>query len=206
GSPAMDQASTPDYEFEGFRLDTALHTLFSPAGAPVPLPSRAFETLKYLVERGGELVDKTALMKAVWPRAVVEENNLSQCIVTLRRALGEAAGERRFILTVPGRGFKFVAPVNVVPRLRFEPPAAAPTQAPREPGAVLTPTTGGWRRWLAAAIVCGLIVAVIGAFFWRRPQPVTVPAEYQALTDVADTATSPALSADGHMLIYIRGG
>ena len=60
-------------------------------------------------------------MKAVWPRAVVEENNLSQCIFTLRKVLGEAAGERRFILTVPGRGYKFVASVTVVSNGRYEP-------------------------------------------------------------------------------------
>ncbi|HXP66615.1 MAG TPA: transcriptional regulator, partial [Steroidobacteraceae bacterium] len=111
----MDQSSTPSYEFAGFRLDTVQQVLSSPAGEPIALPSRAFETLRYLVERAGELVEKSTLMKAVWPRAMVEENNLNQCIFTLRRVLGEAAGERRFILTVPGRGFKFVAAVTVIP-------------------------------------------------------------------------------------------
>jgi DNA-binding winged helix-turn-helix (wHTH) protein len=69
----MDQTSTPSYEFEG-------QVLSSPTGEPVALPSRAFETLRYLVERSGQLVEKSALMQAVWPRAVVEENNLNQCI------------------------------------------------------------------------------------------------------------------------------
>src|SRR3974377_2025979 len=117
-STGMDEISTPDYEFEGFRLDTALQVLVSPSGQPIALPSRAFEPLRHLVGRAGELVERSSLMRAVWPRTVVEENNLSQCIVTLRRALGEEAGERRFILTIPGRGFKFVAPVRVVPRAR----------------------------------------------------------------------------------------
>src|SRR5271170_3239477 len=126
----MDQTSTPSYEFEGFRLDTVLQVLSSPTGEPVTLPSRVFETLRYLVERSGELVEKSTLMKAVWPRTVVEENNLSQCIFTLRKVLGEAAGERRFILTVPGRGFKFVAPVNVIPNVRNEPLTRAASSDP----------------------------------------------------------------------------
>jgi DNA-binding winged helix-turn-helix (wHTH) protein/Tol biopolymer transport system component len=202
----MDQISTPDYEFDGFRLDTALQILFAPTGDPVPLPSRAFETLKYLVERSGELVDKADLMKAVWPRAVVEENNLSQCIVTLRRTLGEAAGERRFILTVPGRGFKFVAPVTVVPHVRFEASAAPPpSNAPDESA----PTPSARRRSrarLGVAVTGGVLVAIIAAaLVWRGTEPVTVPAEYEALTDVVDSATAPVLSADGHMMAFVRG-
>ena len=111
----MDQISKPDYEFEGYRLDATLQTLFCPTGDPIPLPSRAFATLRYLVERSGEIVEKSALMNEVWPRTVVAENNLNQCIRTLRKVLGESAGDRHFILTVPGRGFKFVAPVRAVP-------------------------------------------------------------------------------------------
>src|SRR5262245_32129942 len=112
---AMDQLNThTDYEFAGFRLDTVLQVLVSPAGEPIALPARAFEALLFLVERAGELVDKRSLMRALWPNTVVEENNLNQCVLAIRKALGETAGERRFVLTVPGRGFKFVAPVRAV--------------------------------------------------------------------------------------------
>ena len=86
----MDQTSTPSYVFEGFRLDTVLQVLSAPTGEPIALPSRAFETLRYLVERSGELVEKSTLMKAVWPHAVVEEN---QCILPCP-VFGE---KRRFI-------------------------------------------------------------------------------------------------------------
>ena len=111
----MDQLNTQtDYEFGGFRLDTVLQVLVAGSGEPIALPARAYDALRYLVERAGELVDKPALMRAVWPNTVVEDNNLNQCILALRKALGETAGERRFILTVPGRGFKFVAPVRPV--------------------------------------------------------------------------------------------
>ena len=109
----MDHITKVDYEFEGFRLDSNLQVLICPTGDSVSLPSRAFATLRYLVERSGEIVEKSALMNEVWPTTVVAENNLNQCILTLRKVLGESAGDRHFILTVPGRGYKFVAPVRV---------------------------------------------------------------------------------------------
>jgi TolB-like protein/DNA-binding winged helix-turn-helix (wHTH) protein/Flp pilus assembly protein TadD len=97
------------FEFGGFRLDAAQRSLHGPDGAPIQLPSRAFDVLLFLVERPGELIDKSVILKAVWPTTVVEEGNLSQCIYTLRRALGDDASEHRFIATVPGRGYQFVA-------------------------------------------------------------------------------------------------
>jgi DNA-binding winged helix-turn-helix (wHTH) protein len=192
-----DDSTALDYEFGGFRLDTAMQVLYSPAGTAVPLPSRAFATLLLLVERAGETVDKSVLMAKVWPTTVVAENNLSQCILVLRNTLGESAGERRFILTVPGRGFRFVAPVRVVPRGHAAPPAPPVPSVPAlRHGAML---------WLAA----GLILTAFGAglWLWRgHRQPVTDPAEYLPLTDVTDTAVAPVLSPDGRMLAFIRNG
>jgi DNA-binding winged helix-turn-helix (wHTH) protein/dipeptidyl aminopeptidase/acylaminoacyl peptidase len=201
----MDDSTSLDYEFEGFRLDTALQVLVSPAGEALPLPSRAFATLRYLVERAGETVDKSVLMANVWPTTVVAENNLNQCILALRRVFGEAAGARRFILTIPGRGFRFVAPVRVVPRGHAAPQetAASLPAAPRGP----LPAPRSWRgaRWLAAAVLCAVLG--LGLWLWLgHPQAVTDPAEYLQLTDVTDTAVAPVLSADGRMLAFIRNG
>ena len=83
-------------------------------GQPISLPPKAFETLLYFVERRGELLEKTAIMKAVWPNIIVEENSLNQNISIIRRALGERPGEHRFIVTEPGRGYRFVAEVSAV--------------------------------------------------------------------------------------------
>jgi TolB-like protein/DNA-binding winged helix-turn-helix (wHTH) protein len=106
------EAGTEVYVFAGFSLDHRRRLLFGPDGQPVHLSPRAFDTLQYLVEHPNQLVDKRTLMKAVWPNAVVEENNLNQHISAVRRALGEAHGEHRFVVTVQGRGFQFVAPVT----------------------------------------------------------------------------------------------
>jgi DNA-binding winged helix-turn-helix (wHTH) protein len=81
---------------------------------PVPLHPKAFDILLVLVERSETVVPKDHLMKAVWPETFVEESNLAQNIFVLRKTLGDAVGENRFIVTVPGRGYRFAEKVQVV--------------------------------------------------------------------------------------------
>lgn len=108
-------ASRFTYEFGDFRLDAARRLLLPKNGErALPLTARAFDTLLYLVERPGKLLSKATLMSAIWPDVVVEENSLNQNISLLRRVLGESPGEYRFIVTIPGRGYRFVADVQTV--------------------------------------------------------------------------------------------
>src|SRR5215468_3444031 len=100
------------YEFGDFRLDTAKRLLSRLDGTTVPVTPRVFETLLYMVEHHGIVLDKERLMEAVWPDSIVEENNLSQNISTLRRIFGETPGSHSYIVTVPGRGYRFVADVS----------------------------------------------------------------------------------------------
>jgi TolB-like protein len=100
------------YEFGEFRIDTARRLLIGSDDLPRSLSPKAFDTLLYMVEQGDVILDKDVLMKAVWPDTVVEENNLNQNISILRRVLGENRREHRYILTVPGRGYRFVAAVR----------------------------------------------------------------------------------------------
>jgi predicted ATPase/DNA-binding winged helix-turn-helix (wHTH) protein len=97
-------------------------------GQSVALGSRAFDLLITLIERRGELVTKNELLDAVWPGLVVEENNLSVHISTLRKILGSGT-----IATVPGRGYRFTAgldhPAGVVPAPPVPPDAAVQTAA-----------------------------------------------------------------------------
>ena len=112
----MTAAANVAYRFNGFRLDPGRRLLFGADGEPIPLKPKVFATLLYLVERPGELVDKQALLEAVWPHVVVEENNLNKAISTLRDVFGETRDEHRFIVTEPGRGYRFVASVETVRR------------------------------------------------------------------------------------------
>jgi DNA-binding winged helix-turn-helix (wHTH) protein/Tfp pilus assembly protein PilF len=99
--------------FGPFRLDTVSRVL-TQKGQLIPLPSKAIEVLLILVQRHGEVVSKDDLMNGVWPDAFVEEGNLTQHIHLLRRALQDKAEEHRYILTIPGRGYSFVASVQEI--------------------------------------------------------------------------------------------
>lgn len=98
------------YLFGPFRLLPAQQALLE-SEAPVRIGSRAIEILTALVERPGELVSKQELMARAWPRTVVEESNLKVTVSALRRALGEGRPGRRYLVNIPGRGYRFVAPV-----------------------------------------------------------------------------------------------
>ena len=80
---------------------------------PVSLGSRALEILTALLERRGEPVSKQDLMSRVWPNLFVAPSNLTVQMSALRRALRDGRDGRRFIVNVPGRGYRFVASVNV---------------------------------------------------------------------------------------------
>ena len=109
----MSDGELPVYEFGDYRVDAG-NLLLSRAGQPVPLTPKVFDTLLLLVKRSGEVLEKDALLRAIWPDTIVEENNLNQNISTLRRIFGESRGENRYIATVPGRGYRFIPEVRIV--------------------------------------------------------------------------------------------
>lgn len=132
------------YEFGDFRLDATQRLLLLKSDArALPLTSRAFDTLLYLVQHPGKLLNKATLMNAIWPDVVVEENSLNQNISLLRRVLGERPGEYRFIVTVPGRGYRFVAEVRMRNESSDQSRRAAPAANVSE---TVRPCTGAHAR------------------------------------------------------------
>src|SRR6478736_4116983 len=97
--------------FGPFRLVAAQRLLLE-GDKPVRLGSRAFDILTALVEHAGEVVGKEELIAQAWPQTFVEESNLKIQVSALRRALGDGQGDNRYVITVPGRGYNFVAPVR----------------------------------------------------------------------------------------------
>lgn len=81
---------------------------------PVALTPKAFSLLLILLERPGEVVTKDELLRRLWERGTANEASLTQCVSTLRKALGESASERRYVVTVPGQGYCFGSPVAEV--------------------------------------------------------------------------------------------
>lgn len=145
--------------FGPFTLDMDRRVLLR-EGTPVPLTPKTYETLALLVRNSGRVVGKAELMDALWPDAVVEENNLNQQISTLRKALGDRAEEGRYIKTVPGHGYRFVgSPATPVSDLSDLP-------VPRR------------THLLVAAAIAAILLIAGGAWFWfwRTPHaPVAQP-------------------------------
>lgn len=104
---------TSIFTFGRFRLIPGQRALLK-AGRPVRLGSRAFDILVALAQRGGEVVSKHELFACAWPSTCVEEVTLRGHIAILRRALGDEKVGDRYIVSVSGRGYCFVAPVTRV--------------------------------------------------------------------------------------------
>jgi adenylate cyclase len=116
----MDTPSADISLFEGFRLERRAGVLFRRdergVFAPMAIGSRALDILGVLVERPGDLVSRAEIMEAVWPGTAVEDSNLNVQVAALRRILDDGRAEGSCIQTVPGRGYRFVAPVTRVER------------------------------------------------------------------------------------------
>src|SRR3954466_3480640 len=101
------------YEFDTFLLDGRERLLFREGERePVDLTPKVFDILLELVRNSGRIVEKKELMEKVWPNTFVEESNLTQHVSTLRKRLAQNSDKQRFIMTVPGRGYRFVATVR----------------------------------------------------------------------------------------------
>ncbi|HSK71307.1 MAG TPA: winged helix-turn-helix domain-containing protein [Pyrinomonadaceae bacterium] len=111
------------YEFSNFRLNVAERLLIHNEER-VAVPEKVFETLCVLVANAGRLIEKDELMEKVWGETIVEENNLDKKISALRKVLGEVGGDEKFIETVRGHGYRFIAEVRRIKPLEPQMPAA----------------------------------------------------------------------------------
>jgi DNA-binding winged helix-turn-helix (wHTH) protein/tetratricopeptide (TPR) repeat protein len=127
----MSEENLHAFKFGPFILDAEARRL-SRDGKYVPLAVKPFDILFLLVQNRGRLITKEELMSAVWPDQFVEENNLTVRISALRKALGERPREHKYIETVPGRGYRFVATVKKVENEGDGEPGRSPAVAARQ--------------------------------------------------------------------------
>ncbi|HEV2665318.1 MAG TPA: winged helix-turn-helix domain-containing protein, partial [Blastocatellia bacterium] len=107
----MSQPAKQLYEFGPFRLDPVERLLYRD-GEAVSLTAKIFDILLVFVQNSGRTLEKEEMMREVWPDQFVEEGNLTRNVSTLRKALGESQDNHRYIVTIPGRGYRFVADVR----------------------------------------------------------------------------------------------
>jgi Tol biopolymer transport system component/DNA-binding winged helix-turn-helix (wHTH) protein len=187
------------YEFGPFLVD-AQKCLLLRQGEVIALTPKAFETLLVLVRHRGGVLEKEVLLKELWPHTIVDENNLARNVSTLRKALGQAAGEHEYVVTVPGRGYRFVASVremeegsagvDAVAAPRIEPPEAA------APG-----RTGRRTALLAALAVAALVPLLVWTTRSSRLGPHPQRRLWQ-LTFEPGLESEPTWSKDGHLIAY----
>ena len=144
------------YEFGPYRIDPDRQQLLR-GEKPVALTPKALEALLVLVRHNGTVVSKDELMKELWPDTFVEEANLAQHIAMIRKALGETAQSHGYVVTLPGRGYRFTEPVRLVSAEETSSLSHPPVQAPDKK------KNGPW-PWiigaalLATALTVGLVV------------------------------------------------
>jgi Tol biopolymer transport system component/DNA-binding winged helix-turn-helix (wHTH) protein len=213
------------YKFESFVVDASSRRL-TRHGELVALTSRAFDLLMVLIQNSGRLMGKDELMDAVWQDAAVEEANLAVNISTLRKALGEVPSQPRYIVTIPGRGYKFLAevtqggyePVEITMREQIratiieEEFEAERTNAVKAPKGLLEDTAYSRPLLSHLAIAAGVLL-VIGAMVWlvsfrgnRKERLGLPPVKVAPFTSMQGGEFEPVFSPDGRQIAFVRGG
>jgi DNA-binding winged helix-turn-helix (wHTH) protein/tetratricopeptide (TPR) repeat protein len=146
------------YEFGPFRLDADKELLLR-EDETVPIAPKAFQILLVLIRHNKQVVTKDDLMKTIWPDTFVEEANLSRNIFLLRKALGESPQDHQYVVTVPGRGYRFAENVQLVPDRELSIVAASHSRVEVQ--------GNGSQPWGWGAAVAVLIVAA-GVLGWRH--------------------------------------
>jgi TolB-like protein/DNA-binding winged helix-turn-helix (wHTH) protein/Flp pilus assembly protein TadD len=158
------------YEFGPFSLDPQERILWRD-GKPLAATPKVFDTLLFLVRNQGRVLTKDELLQEIWPGTFVEEVNLAVNISTLRKLLGENPQDGRYIVTVSGRGYRFVAAVRETGRTPEEGVDAKTESAPEKfeevPRSTL-PLRPKGRKWGIAAAMVLLLLAGIGSYLWRQ--------------------------------------
>ncbi len=179
------------YEFGPFRLDAEKRVLLR-GQELLPLQMKAFETLLMLVRNSEQVVLKDDLLKTVWPDTFVEESNLTQNIFVLRKTLGDEAAERRYIVTVPGRGYRFAQKVRTVPD-EEEKDEEQIVVASRSLATVVIERHGkrDLRLWLVVGGVLGAILVAVGVYWRSQRNPKLTDKDTIVLADFDNRTGDP---------------
>lgn len=207
------------YAFDSFIVDAGKSILLRDSQV-VPLTPKAFEILLVLVRNPGRVLKKEELLEQVWPDAFVEENNLARNISSLRKALGEGPAEHKYIVTLPGQGYRFVAEVrrldspnrpfirSLIESVPAEPAKPEPSTTVHEELVRAEPAKAK-PHWisLAAVCICLTLALFVGAYFlfqrWLQSSQTTPPQrKLWQLTFEAGLETEPSWSPDGRFVAY----
>ena len=219
-------AEQPIYVFSEFRLDPS-RRLLTRNGEALALHGKAFDLLLFLIENRDRLLLKDELLESVWEGQFVEENNLAVQVSALRKVFGETAKDPRFIVTVPGRGYRFVSPVEYENHesewasvIEFERSNGMADHSCPEPSLhPLPPKRSSRKNYLFWSCLDVLLLGGLAIVIWRGSNiagtseqrsaslsqaPIVQIASARRVTSTGKVRTA-TLSPDGKMFLYSSG-
>jgi len=158
------------YEFGAYHLDPDEKVLRR-EGQVVALPPKDLEMLLVLVEQSGHIVTKEELLQKVWPGVFIEEGNLARHVFNLRQVLGEAADGRKYIETVPKRGYRFVGLIQEQDEAIEPQPASAVVSDQPQKHSLVPPGRSRWLGSLAAILIIAAVVIGAGLRMAKKTPP-----------------------------------
>lgn len=179
-APGTDQTVKGLFKFGPFRVDPEKELLLRSDEA-VPLAPKAFQLLLVLMRHSKQVVTKDDLMKTIWPDTFVEEANLSRNIFLLRKALGESPQDHQYIVTVPGRGYRFAEDVQLVPQREVDIVAASHSTVE-----VQVHESRPW-GWITAVAILLLAIAGGATWFLMHRKPALTEKDTVVLADFANS-------------------
>ncbi|HZI59030.1 MAG TPA: winged helix-turn-helix domain-containing protein, partial [Verrucomicrobiae bacterium] len=183
------------YSFDDVEIDPGEFRVVK-SGQAVPVEPKALQVLVFLVENRGRLVEKGELLNAVWKDAFVTENVLSRAVAQLRKGLADDARDSRYIETVPTRGYRFIADVEVQDDQVQTASLSAASQLQSKPQR--TP-----RTWIVVSVVAAILVAAFVVVLRRQhaAEHLEVLNSTQ-ITTSSGISMSPTFSPDGSAMAY----
>ena len=182
-SASPSQKGRELYGFGPFRIDPEKEILLR-GGEPVPLTPKTFQILLVLIRHSTEVVTKDELLKSVWPDTFVEEANLSRNIFMLRKALGDSAQDR-YILTVPGRGYRLAESVHLIPDRELSIVSSRHSAVQ-----IQVSETNPW-RWIALTALVLLVAAGLAVRYLIPHPPALSTKDTIVLADFANSTGDP---------------
>jgi Tol biopolymer transport system component/DNA-binding winged helix-turn-helix (wHTH) protein len=186
------------YEAGEIRVDVG-RLAASRAGTPIPLEPKAFDVLVHLIEHRDRVVTKDELLDAIWTGTFVTPNVLTRAVAQIRKGLGDESQDARYIETLAKRGYRFIAPVTIVPSKSVDPPDAP----------IAASATSIERRWIWAGALALASIGVVAALALVNRPPAAADREIVTgdlaltrLTNRRGYTATPALSPDGRSIVY----
>jgi DNA-binding winged helix-turn-helix (wHTH) protein/Tol biopolymer transport system component len=203
--------SEPVFQFEEFELHCGRFQLLR-KGRPLRVEPKPLELLILLVSQKGHLVSRREIVEKLWERDVFvdTDHSINTAIRKLRHLLRDDSETPKYIETVTGMGYRFVAmvslvaPVSPVVPVSAVAPALPPEDTPEPGPAAASPPRRKALVWYMGVGAC-VVIALGSVALYRWPHR-RLEVRYTQLTDFTDSAVAPTLSPDGHMLAFIRGG